>query len=90
MIIVDQWHGSEIARAIKKNPIPFEAIWDDNETLEKFTGGDTKAIKALFGGNFVRLTDVPSSRQPDWAEMWFSEDPDGNMFLWKYKYDSSD
>ena len=91
IIEMDQWHAQEIIRPIKRGEsIPFEVIWDDNEALSNITGGDTEAIKAIFGGNLNRLTDVPADKGPRIGSVWFKESDNGDIELYKSNYDSSD
>jgi len=61
---------------------------DTQGTLAKVAGGDSEAIKVIFGGR-ARVLTVHDFSQPYIGDVWFKEE-NGKLVLYKCNYDSSD
>jgi hypothetical protein len=57
--------------------------------FDKVEGGDSDAAKKIFGGHSV-WKDVDEHAKPSIGNVWFKEDDDGLLQVWKTNYDSSD
>ncbi len=79
VIEVDQWTSSG----------NIEELDFDSLTLDNISGGDSEAVKVIFGGTLNRKQ-VSENDTPSIGNVWYIKDEDGKCKIWKYNYDSSD
>jgi len=79
VIEVDQWTASGNIEEQK-----FDSV-----TLEDISGGDSEAVKTIFGGNFVKK-EVSDNDLPSIGSVWYKKAENGNCEIYKVNYDSSD
>lgn len=60
-----------------------------NAALDKISGRDSEAAKAIFGGSFS-VREVEEDAKPRLGCVWFKEGQDGKCQFYKANYDSSD
>jgi hypothetical protein len=81
IIEMDQW--SSTADNIKD--LKFDEI-----EIYYLKGGDSEAVKRIFGGHFIRRT-VTDTAIPYIGNVWYIKDEDtGGLKKYRAKYDSSD
>ncbi len=62
----------------------------DDFELENVHGGDSEAIRKIFGGS-SRVIEVSENASPSIGNVWFRTDPNtGKLVYYKANYDSSD
>jgi hypothetical protein len=79
VIEVDQWTATGNIK---------ELIFKDLNDVQDISGGDSEAVKKIFGGHFHKK-EVTESDRPHIGYVWFTEGDDGKCALYKASYDSS-
>ena len=75
VIEVDQWTSSG----------NIEELDFDSVGLDQIKGGDSEAVKVIFGGHFKRKL-VNRNDRPDTAQVWYKKGKNGKCKFWKYNY----
>ncbi len=79
---VDQWTSTG-------NVTDFTmAQWESGEAFSKISGGDSRAIKLIYGGD-CRIREVSENDYPRMGVVWFRENEQGKLVQYKCNYDTS-
>lgn len=76
---VDQWTSTGNIAELQFDQVSHAAIY----------GGDSEAVRAIFGGVF-QFKEISPDAMPPIARVWFTAGPDGRCKLYRANYDTSD